>query len=138
MHTTRRWLTSVLLALTAVLATAIGASPALADPSTSFTGPGGLIWGSVTWNYDGGHHQLATVNASIYGTSPVPGYTATGAYFEGSARIYCGQGPARNNGSDGIVRTYSDSLRCDRARVQQVMLVFRNPYGVLYLDSPYR
>jgi hypothetical protein len=96
----------------------------------------GTSWGNV--NFVNGF--TLTVTGSVYGTASGPGYYAIGTYFEGNARIRCTNGSTRRNYVDGIVRNYSDNLRCRVANIQIVELIIYPNVGnayVIYIDNPW-
>lgn len=117
----RRRLHVLLITLGLVAAgVVVDASPAAAAVTRSFTGPT-IISGSATFI----NSYTVRVSVRVYGDKTGPGYVVKGAYF-GEVGTYVCLSREHYNRNPGRTITYTDTLECGIANIQEVQVVYIN------------
>jgi hypothetical protein len=130
----RQRLYGALIAL-AIVGTGVVVHPSTAAASVSypFSGPT-VSSGTATFV----NSYTVTITASVWGDYDGPGYIAYGDYFGGVGRYRCVSATHRNY-AVARLRTYTDTLVCPYANIQQVEIIYLD-YGFEYVDyinNPY-
>jgi hypothetical protein len=125
------WLTTWVVAGASIL---LHATPAAASVSRPFSGPT-ISSGTITFV----NSYTVTVTASVYGDLDGPGYISYGDWFGVNGRYRCTSVTHQNRRPARLV-TYTDTLVCTIANIQQIEIIYISDYGnfgVDYFNNPY-